>query len=59
MNDKGLNIKKAVQEACSEICDKYCKWPDSYDLTNMDEDEAAWVLYEEHCNHCPLLPLID
>ena len=42
------NILNSVIE---EMCDKYCKYPESYD---EDDDK----LYEERCDNCPLNRLI-
>lgn len=51
---KSGNVIKALQEISSEICDKYCKFPDMYtDIEN--EDEATELLIKMHCNQCPLV----
>lgn len=40
-------VTQIFEEVKSEICDKYCKYPES---TGMDQDE----IIEKLCANCPL-----
>lgn len=42
-----MRIIDILDQIKTEICDKYCKWPEQYDI----DDDA---LIDEHCNNCPL-----
>ena len=44
-------VHNILVEVIEEMCDKYCKYPDSY-----DEDDD--MMYDERCNNCPLNKLI-
>ena len=48
MNKELLKKKEAVMNA---VCE-FCRWP-----LSAGEDEE--VLYEEHCNHCPVALAVD
>ena len=48
MNKELLAKKEAVMSAACELC----RWP-----ADFGEDEE--VLYEEHCNHCPVALAVD
>lgn len=40
-----------MEKVASEICDKYCLFPQAYD-TGLEEDKERMI--EERCNKCPL-----
>lgn len=48
-------IPKMMELAASEMCEKYCKFPDQY-ITENDElaDLMTDKLVSEHCEHCPM-----
>ena len=48
------DIKHSMEIIAGEICDKYCRWPDGYDVEKLGEDLAADLLFEQHCDRCPL-----
>lgn len=41
----------------TEICDNYCKYPDSCSQVCADECEAEQMLYESFCSKCPFTRL--
>ncbi|MBQ1577301.1 MAG: hypothetical protein IIZ83_10095 [Oscillospiraceae bacterium] len=43
-----------IADACEDICNNYCKYPDLYSARYADEDEANARMMEEICDHCPL-----
>lgn len=43
-----------IADACEDICNNYCKYPDLYSARYADEDEANDRMMEEICDHCPL-----
>lgn len=45
-----VNIPKALQGIADEICDKYCKYPDTWD----EEKEGCALCDSEICKNCPL-----
>jgi hypothetical protein len=44
-----MTIPAQLEKITSEMCDKYCKFPDQA----KDEDE----LFKNHCDKCPMLKL--
>lgn len=48
------DIIKELETVASEICDKYCKWPQEYEGISEYEDECAQRLADERCCNCPL-----
>lgn len=46
-------VAEIIEEVCDEICNRYCMWPSAYESENADEE----TLYDEQCNHCPLMRL--
>ena len=46
-----------IEQIVSEICDKYCKYPEEYGKKFKDEDVATENLCNEKCDHCPLMKL--
>lgn len=42
-----MKIQSLIDEVMSEICEKYCKWPEQSE--NMEE------LMKEHCKNCPIV----
>lgn len=54
-NDDIFNIPKIMERAASEICEKYCKFPDQYIAENDEvSDLMTDKLVSEHCEHCPM-----
>ena len=49
------SIVKIIEETCGEICDNVCKWRDDERYQGENED----LLYEEHCDTCPLNKLLE
>lgn len=49
------SIPKMLEAAASEMCEKYCKFPDQY-IENNEEltDLMTEKLVAEHCEHCPM-----
>lgn len=49
-----IEIKKfqssLMEDIASEICDYYCKYPDTW-----DEDKEGRSMIDAICNHCPLV----
>lgn len=49
-----IEIKKfqssLMEDIASEICDQYCKYPDTW-----DEDKEGQSMIDAICNHCPLV----
>lgn len=43
-----------IFQIASQICDHYCKYPDTY-----DEDEAGTPMAESICIKCPLNKLLE
>lgn len=49
-----MNISEQLEEIKSDICDKYCKYPEIY---GIDDEACQYVLdkmYRERCDKCPL-----
>lgn len=50
--------KKSIPEICEEIanemCDKYCKWPDQWDV----EKEGIELYESDICSNCPICRLM-
>jgi hypothetical protein len=40
---------KDLEEILTEICDRYCKWPDTW-----DEEKEEMTLMDAKCADCPL-----
>lgn len=47
-----ISITKILEEVCSEMCDKYCKYP----TMPIPEGKTEEWLYEDDgpCDNCPL-----
>ena len=45
------NITQLLEEATSQICDEYCRWP-----WECETDEE---LIEGHCETCPLVQFLS
>lgn len=43
------NVRVIIEQACTEFCEKYCKWPDLFD----EETEGCPLEDSEHCRNCP------
>ena len=54
-----LTIQNQLEQIASEICDRYCKWPDQYFQTNENEDIRTEKLVEEKCMMCPLVQFLS
>lgn len=52
MGDKSLI--QIVDEVTSEICDKYCKYPELWD----EEEEGCELCESNICKECPLRKLL-
>lgn len=52
-------IRGQLEQIASEICDRYCKWPDQYFQTNENEDISTEKLVEEKCIMCPLVQFLS
>lgn len=48
MNEE-KTISQQIEEICSEICDKYCKYPAIY-----DEETTGETMIDAVCSKCPL-----
>lgn len=48
MENKGIGIM--LEEIASEICDKYCKYPNEWDA----EQEGMELCESDICRNCPL-----
>lgn len=47
-----ISIEGVIEAAKSKMCDKYCKYPETY---HMDEDDINFArMVEEICSTCPL-----
>ena len=45
-----MTIPKLLDKITSEMCDKYCKFPDQASKESKDED----YLYRTYCDKCPM-----
>ena len=43
------SISEIIEEVKVDICDHYCKWPDTW-----DEEETETTLEDGKCANCPL-----
>ena len=50
-------IMQTLEKIASDICDKYCKYPDIYATEYGDNDEAFEKMCDERCEQCPLMLL--
>lgn len=48
------SIAKILEETAEEICNNYCKWPDTYD----EEMEGCELSESSICKDCPLNRLV-
>lgn len=48
--DEPKTITQQIQEISDEICNNYCKYPDTYD----EEKEGCELSESEICANCPL-----
>ena len=48
--DEQKSIAQMMQEIANEMCDKYCKYPDTWD----EDKEGVPLCDSEHCRNCPL-----
>lgn len=46
------SISEIIEEVKADICDHYCKWPDTW-----DEEEQGETLEDGKCVSCPLSKL--
>lgn len=54
-----IGIKKSMEAIASEMCEKYCKFPEQYLPGEFDdEDERTALLVEDHCQYCPLVQFL-
>ena len=47
-------IAMQLDEIATEICEKYCKYPDIANSEVKDPDAAEDHLYRKYCETCPL-----
>lgn len=51
------SIVRMLERIATEMCDKYCKFPDQY--TGDNDDENTEKLIEEHCMFCHMISISD
>lgn len=49
--EKPKTVTQLIEEIAEDFCNCYCKYPDMY---NGLGDEAIDLMYENHCNNCPI-----
>jgi hypothetical protein len=49
-------IPNLLEEIRAEICDKYCKYPEQYEVPNPNGSGFDYDsnLIKEHCDKCPI-----
>lgn len=45
------NISNLLESVANDICDKYCKYPDTY---KPEEHDGVELCESEICQNCPL-----
>lgn len=42
------------EKIIEDVCDNYCKFPQTYLQRYNDTDDASYYMVEEVCQNCPL-----
>jgi len=53
-----MTIPEEMDIIAERICTEYCKYPEEYESSHEDMDEATQKLLDEKCSKCPLMRLV-
>lgn len=54
MSEARLSVTDILLNVTDQICEHYCKWPDYYQNTYKDIEDAEEKMLSEKCDSCPL-----